>query len=412
MSRTGLLPDNQSRLETALAKTNEEFIGSADADVIRRVKRPKDCPSHLLPWLAWELRLTLDTSSWPEQKLRDVLDRIWILKRSIGLDKGYVEHAALAGGKVLKVTRPPQMLVAMPAPTEEQQRAYYAQFRQLRLHTHSKTIFRGGRTAVMSQAVANGRAAFAGRMAAVSFTATEVIERTATIYDPRDGSEVEVERVDSALIGGGVEQIYVLKRKVPGAMAAGGRGMAVVAPPKETETFALQDSGTVHDPATGPRHQSIAPSITPVSIVPERTVHPQKVSKAALAAGGSGLAAISYRRAERFTDMVRLFEPDRVPKGTRQRAVGGGRLGMEEHTVELLIDVKMPKRRLRNCGFAAGGAVVAYDPEPMRLIREAVDAATPGGTEAFIDTQTKRRLRWSDAPKVGQFKIGDAITTV
>ncbi len=117
-------PEAQQRpIEAVLNRVDQRQRAKIDVDLPIKAVRPKDCPSHLLPWLAWELRLTLDTSGWPEQKLRDVLDRIWILKRSIGLDKGYVEHAALAGGKVLKVTRPPQMLVAMPAPTEEQQRA-------------------------------------------------------------------------------------------------------------------------------------------------------------------------------------------------------------------------------------------------------------------------------------------------
>lgn len=406
MTDQALLP-SPTAYETAITRPDLRF-DALDTDIVRRARNPRDCPAHLLPWLAWDLHLDLDYRDWPEQKLRDVLHHIWQLKRSKTRDEGFRRHIALQNGEVRRITKPPQGIVALPAPTPQSEAARLARFRQLRLHTRRRRVGRGAMRAVMAHA--NHRGAAAGQTPAVPFLAPAMIGTWATIYDPLDDSEVGAELIEwPDADGRSVVQVYTVKTPLPPNVAARGRGSLIAFPvPKDSQIIAVKTGDLVHNPANGASRSTLAPSITPVSIVPERTVEAQTVARPRAMA--HGLIAVPVQATERFTDMVRLFEPDRVPKGLKSHAVSrNNRVSMAPLTVELLVHVRHRRRRPIHSGFVCGGATMAHDPRPNRLVREATDAASAAGTETFIDFASYRPLRWSDRPKVGAFRIGDVV---
>lgn len=68
-----LLPPSALHAERALEQASTENILTIDADMIRKVKNPDTCPSHLLPWLAWEFAVDFWDYDWSEEQKRQVL---------------------------------------------------------------------------------------------------------------------------------------------------------------------------------------------------------------------------------------------------------------------------------------------------------------------------------------------------
>jgi len=67
-----LLPPNAISAEKALEQASVEQIISIPVP-LRDVKDPDHCPTHLLPWLAWEYAVDFWDPDWSEQQKRQVI---------------------------------------------------------------------------------------------------------------------------------------------------------------------------------------------------------------------------------------------------------------------------------------------------------------------------------------------------
>lgn len=70
-----LLPRNRTPVEVQIEQTLAVKYGNTrlDADIIRKIHEPWECPVELLPWLAWSLSVDVWDDGWSEQTKRRVI---------------------------------------------------------------------------------------------------------------------------------------------------------------------------------------------------------------------------------------------------------------------------------------------------------------------------------------------------
>lgn len=99
-----LLPPSAITSERAQEKATTESILTLDTDMVRKVKNPDTCPSHLLPWLAWEFAVDFWQDDWSEEQKRQILR-----------DAAYVHQHRGTAGAVLRALS----AVGVPATIKE-----------------------------------------------------------------------------------------------------------------------------------------------------------------------------------------------------------------------------------------------------------------------------------------------------
>lgn len=77
-----LLPPNATAAERAMEQVMAH-VGDVPLD-IRTVKNPDDCPTELLPWLAWEYAITWWDESWTEEQKRHVIKSAAVVNKRRG----------------------------------------------------------------------------------------------------------------------------------------------------------------------------------------------------------------------------------------------------------------------------------------------------------------------------------------
>lgn len=78
-----LLPSNSTPLERAIATTDDRIL-TIDADVVRRVTLPDECPEDQLHILAWEYSVDEWDPSWPVARKREVIKSSYDIHRHKG----------------------------------------------------------------------------------------------------------------------------------------------------------------------------------------------------------------------------------------------------------------------------------------------------------------------------------------
>lgn len=78
-----ILPGNSTPLERALATTDDRIL-AIDADVVRRVTRPDECPSDQLHILAWEYSVDEWDPAWDDDRKRAVIKASFEVHRHKG----------------------------------------------------------------------------------------------------------------------------------------------------------------------------------------------------------------------------------------------------------------------------------------------------------------------------------------
>jgi phage tail P2-like protein len=80
-----------------LSADNEYLLDQLDADIIRCLQQPDECPLNLLPWLAYALSVDAWDDDWTEQVKRDVISQSVAIHRKKGT-LGAVKSAIRAIG--------------------------------------------------------------------------------------------------------------------------------------------------------------------------------------------------------------------------------------------------------------------------------------------------------------------------
>lgn len=78
-----LLAPNSLPAERALEQASAEIIQAVPL-MIRAARTPQTCPTHLLPWLAWEYGVDTWNTDWSEQEKRNVIARAAYVHRHRG----------------------------------------------------------------------------------------------------------------------------------------------------------------------------------------------------------------------------------------------------------------------------------------------------------------------------------------
>ena len=94
-----LLPRNRTGVELQIEQTLTGKFDPAflDADIVRKLQEPSECPVNLLPWLAFALSVDVWSDGWSESVKRDVIDKSVAIHRKKGT-LGAVKSAISALG--------------------------------------------------------------------------------------------------------------------------------------------------------------------------------------------------------------------------------------------------------------------------------------------------------------------------
>ncbi len=127
-----LLPPNSTPWELAQSLTSANRR-PLPTDIPRQIWNPDLCPEEFLPYLAWGLGLEIWKDDWPEEKKRDVIKRIWLLKRRKTTLQGIRDYVELTGGEIVKAVRPRDRMWWVPAMSAEERAALDARMPEIRI---------------------------------------------------------------------------------------------------------------------------------------------------------------------------------------------------------------------------------------------------------------------------------------
>ena len=128
-----LLPVDSTPWEKAQSLTSAKRR-PLDSEIIRKLWNPDTCPVEFLPYLAWGLGLEIWKEDWTEQKKRDVVRRIWKLKRLKTTPQGIKDYVNLVDAEVVKFVRPRDKMWWVPAMTPAERKAMMAEMPEIRIY--------------------------------------------------------------------------------------------------------------------------------------------------------------------------------------------------------------------------------------------------------------------------------------
>lgn len=129
---THLLPPNATPFEVAVAETYRRL--SDVPTPLRLVWRPWECPTNLLPWLAWAFSVDVWDDTWSDERKRHVIANAVDLHRLKGTAAGLRRHVKLVDSEVKQIVVPPQGAFASRSVTREEMDAWLRTMPQIRVY--------------------------------------------------------------------------------------------------------------------------------------------------------------------------------------------------------------------------------------------------------------------------------------
>lgn len=68
-----ILPPNATPLQKDIEAASASRLSLLDADLLRRINNPEQCPNALLPWLAWAMSVDVWNNDWSAEVQRKVI---------------------------------------------------------------------------------------------------------------------------------------------------------------------------------------------------------------------------------------------------------------------------------------------------------------------------------------------------
>ena len=112
-----------------------------DASIIRKLWNPWECPEEYLPILAWGLGLEIWNDNWPLSKKREIVARIWQLKRLKTTPEGIRQYMGLVDSEPVKFRRPKDKMWWIPSLTPEELAALMAKMPEIRIYYAENTPY-------------------------------------------------------------------------------------------------------------------------------------------------------------------------------------------------------------------------------------------------------------------------------
>lgn len=135
MTYPDLLPPNSTPLERALSGPTGRL--TAIPTPIDALWRWDECPSNLLPWLAWALSVDFWDETWPDARKRALIRESFELHRKKGTLYGIKRYLRYADAECLRAITPPDKPYAISAMSPDQRSAWLSRFPQIRIYDYA-----------------------------------------------------------------------------------------------------------------------------------------------------------------------------------------------------------------------------------------------------------------------------------
>lgn len=407
-----LSPNGTTDWECSVEQTSGERW-PVDADALRRAEDPNECPAELLPWLAYQVGVTLWFDDWPEDKKRRAIANFPRLKKLIGTVEGIRGFLDLVDVPLVRAVLPPQGGYSSVSLTPEQRAAWLAGMPQVRLYSFRETdTVRDGEGYGDTNGLVDD-----DELATAAGVDTAPLFYGERAFLHRNGVETPL---SMASVDGSTFQILM-----PGvqsdAAVADGDSMSYMLPSDDAFNGFLT---VTLDPENAYRFGGlditpVRPTLTPIDVRYEYVEEPTEAGSDDFFSGASALCdgdAYSglddaplhvYRR-------IHLLDPSLpVPQFEGGVIADDLLLGLPPHTGLLLIDVSEPGIPDAAVADLSLGFAIGEDRKKLDRAVEAIRRAQ-GDTDVFvIDTEIFSPLTFGDRPRLdGSFTFGQMISRI
>lgn len=413
MTAESLLPTGSAAGERAIEAVSAARLDRMTSDVVKAVKRPSDCPAHLLGFLAYELSVDLWDEAWPEWKKRSVIASALRDHRLKGTRAGLDRFLQIAGGRLVQIATPPSGVFASRNLTKAEWDALIARHPRLRI----TLARRRGQYRRAGGIVAD--AAFAGDAHATPDHAPILIGRRALLVQDGVERDLPLYRITPADIEGpGFERIVLPGRSADALFAGGGflgRSFAgaQIAPPR-FHSFRLP-RGYAH--ASGPLQLSTLPTgLTPRDLRYRRESARGDRGRALFIGDCAARGFVAPDRGgDLLADILHLHDPAvAVPQVAAFSFADHARVAMPHHQAEMLVDWQ--RRLAPGRAFIVGQSFVDREPVALedRGLRDFLLGAIARSARATdrlkVSFQTHRPRRLGDGLRLdGGARLGASI---
>jgi hypothetical protein len=396
-----LLPQNRTVWEETLSLTSAGRR-PLPANIIKSVWNPWTCPIDLLPYLAWGLGLEIWDDDWPETRKREVVARIWLLKRRKTTLAGIRDYLDLADAGLVAARRPRDRLFAISTLSDDERAAQMARMPQIHIFPEASLVPVPAGKAFFTRPVLH---AFFGLGALVPSDAALRWEQRAVYVDEGKSTPVTVRGLDQALDVGLTVELTAGASIAKAWLNKAWSGAVLVPSDAGHRTIAItpDEAGLSFAVPTG---------LTPTQVRPQRVA---EVAAASIAKTffswshmGTRAVAIPSDADLHVFDQVTLFDPARLAPAHRAISFWGwSRFGLSPYTAELTIDVPLERPTWAFGSFWGLGVWHKTDLGPLWDALEAITIAQAARDDIWVSTKLYEPVQFETGLAFGSFNFGD-----
>lgn len=399
-----ILPNNATLYERVLASQVDRLI-ELDTERIRNLWNPWKCHIDDLPWLAWALSVDLWSEAWPETKQRQVVADSFALHGLKGTEEGIRRHIALVDARLVRTIAPPARGYYTPALTDEGRKAWLNDLPQVRIYPFL-TRRQAPRRRAFHRGSAGANAFYDGPLGRYShFQASDgplLYGRRATFFDR--GVEVPAQyEVLQDDFGEIAERVRI--RRTGRKRAFYNHSFAGRAFYQKTEAELNVISVRLSDEAN--RQYATFSGSTVTDVRPERIFQGRTAPVGRRFYGRRKGHYLTSFAPNLIFDRVTILDRTRLGERQKVRSYWGHtRYGIKPFTAELKVEVPIQRPRSRMGRFVTGFWKKG-DLSKLQSTLDAIRVSKSFRDTILVDTQVHRRVRLSDSPRLGTFKLGE-----
>lgn len=387
-----LLPPNATPFERAL----DGAVGTRfplPTELVSAMWDADRCPTALLGFLAYQLSVDLWDEDWPEVIKRRVCRDAFALHRLKTTLAGIKAYVALAGGEVVKATRPPARVYPTSGMTAAEREAWLQTLPQLRLYPFDLRPL-GSKRVFFSRT----RPLFSARAYPRASRGFQLMGTRATRWDRGVETDIAYEQPAAGIVR------LLLPRTTPRPFLGHCylQRLYATTPVAARNVVTLDLSGDIGGYA-------VAQGLDPVSIAPTRIYQARTAPAARAFLGRRGRRWLLTSSGPRLVyDRICLNDPTRVAARRHGRVfLGHARLGSRPFEATLRVDLPLKRSPQRAARFAGHGFLKGGDMAGLGRIARAIGAAKAARDTILIDTVVRRPVRFGDGLRFGQFTFGE-----
>jgi hypothetical protein len=375
-----LLPTSSSELMQALSATGKRITQIPVP--IDTVKQPQATPAQFLAFLAWERSVDIWNQDWPDQIKRNVIAASIPLHFKKGTAYAIEQYVRYVGGTVLKFDKPPAKIFSGPSLTRAERESWLETLPQVRVYYFRDTGTAGPHKAFIgSQFSANtkSRNFYSAGMFSIPSIALQHLERKATWNV--NGVDTDTTVTDF----GNYYQLHFV--------GSAGEKVFTHTPSNAGKFFIPSDAwrrlATIMPNTTTPWRIAVGPTFQAITAQPELVTEPGQRGRSVFTGSnyvhgtGSLMGHRNYfipsTSKYRVFDRYAVFDGSTGLKRPNTQFMGTGRYGFPAHTA--IMHVSVPSTRSPWAASSDGVFIpktrfwVPHNPEPMKLVRWATEAA-------------------------------------